>query len=201
MSEIHYAPEGAEAGSARRAMIDSQLRTCGVNEPWVLSALACVAREDYVPAESRAAAYIDRAVPLGDGRALPAPLFHGKLLGAAEPRNSDKVLVVTAGSDYLAAVIARLTGNVDKIDAAALGGGLPGTGYSLIVIDGAAGEVPAVLADALAADGRIVTGLVDKGISRLAIGRKVAGTVSYLPLADLGIPAIAELAAPKHWSF
>jgi len=201
MSEIHYAPEGAEAGSARRAMIDSQLRTCGVNEPWVLSALASVAREDYVPAESRAAAYIDRAVPLGDGRALPAPLFHGKLLGAAEPRNSDKVLVVTAGSDYLAAVIARLTGNVDKIDAAALGGGLPGTGYSLIVIDGAAGEVPAVLADALAADGRIVTGLVDKGISRLAIGRKVAGTVSYLPLADLGIPAIAELAAPKHWSF
>jgi protein-L-isoaspartate(D-aspartate) O-methyltransferase len=201
MSEIHYAPEGAEAGSARRAMIDSQLRTCGVNEPWVLSALAGVAREDYVPAESRAAAYIDRAVPLGNGRALPAPLFHGKLLGAAEPKNNDKVLVVTAGSDYLAAVMGRLAGNVDKVDAAALSGGLPGTGYSLIVIDGAAGEVPAVLEAALAADGRIVTGLVDKGISRLAIGRKVAGAVSYLPLADLGIPAIAEMAAPKNWSF
>lgn len=201
MSEIHYAPEGAEAGTARRAMIDSQLRTCGVNEPWVLSALASVAREDYVPVEYRAAAYIDRAVPMGQGRALPAPLFHGKLLGAAEPLASDKVLVVTAGSDYLAAVVGKLNSNVDKIDVAALSGGLPGTGYTLILIDGAAGEVPAVLTDALAAEGRIVTGTIQKGITRLTIGRKVGGTVSYLPLAEIGIPAIAELAAPKSWSF
>lgn len=201
MSEIHYAPQGAEAGTARRAMIDSQLRTCGVNEPWVLSALANVAREDYVPAAQRSAAYIDRAVPLGNGRALPAPLFHGKVLGAAEPTDQDKVLVVTAGSDYLAAVVARLAGSVDKVDAADLAKGLPGNGYSLILIDGAAGEVPSVLTDALAADGRIVTGLVDKNVTRLALGRKVAGAVSYITLADLGIPAIAELAAPKHWSF
>ena len=201
MSEIHYAPEGAEAGTARRAMIDSQLRTCGVNEPWVLSALASVAREDYVPVEYRAAAYIDRAVPMGHGRALPAPLFHGKLLGAAEPVASDKVLVVTAGSDYLAAVMAKLAGKVDKIDAADLAKGLPGSGYTLIAIDGAAGEVPAAITDALAPDGRIVTGLVQKNVTRLALGRKAGGAVSYLPLAEIGIPAIAELAAPKHWSF
>ena len=201
MSEIQYAPQGAEAGTARRAMIDSQLRTCGVNEPWVLSALASVAREDYVPVEYRAAAYIDRAVPMGHGRALPAPLFHGKLLGAAEPVASDKVLVVTAGSDYLAAVMAKLAGKVDKIDAADLAKGLPGSGYTLIAIDGAAGEVPAAITDALAPDGRIVTGLVQKNVTRLALGRKAGGAVSYLPLAEIGIPAIAELAAPKHWSF
>lgn len=201
MSEIQYAPQGAEAGTARRAMIDSQLRTCGVNEPWVLSALASVAREDYVPVEYRAAAYIDRAVPMGHGRALPAPLFHGKLLGAAAPLASDKVLVVTAGSDYLAAVVAKLAGSVDKVDVANLAAGLPGSGYSLILIDGAAGVVPAALVDALAEGGRIVTGLVEKNVTRLALGRKVSGAVSYLPLADLGIPAIAEFAAPKHWSF
>ena len=43
-------------------MIDSQLRTSGVNEPWVLAAMAGVAREDFVPAAARSAAYIDRAI-------------------------------------------------------------------------------------------------------------------------------------------
>ena len=44
--------------AARRAMIDSQLRTSGVNEPWVLAAFARVPREDFVPVAARDAAYI-----------------------------------------------------------------------------------------------------------------------------------------------
>jgi protein-L-isoaspartate(D-aspartate) O-methyltransferase len=69
------------------------------------------------------------------------------------------------------------------------------------VIDGAVEELPASLADHLAADGRLVTGLVVRGVSRLAVGRKAAGAVSLLPLAELGIPALPALAAPKRWSF
>ena len=44
-------------------MIDSQLRTSGVNQPWVLNAMASVAREQFVPDAMRDAAYIDRAIP------------------------------------------------------------------------------------------------------------------------------------------
>jgi protein-L-isoaspartate(D-aspartate) O-methyltransferase len=200
MSEIHYAPQGAEPGTARRAMIESQLRTSGVNESWVLTAIARVAREDFVPVEQRATAYIDRAIPLPGGRAIPAPLFAGKSIAAAEPTKADKALVVSAGSGYLAEVLRPLVGSLDVVDAANVAA-LPGSGYSLILIDGAAGEVPQTLVDALAADGRIITGLFTKSVSHLALGRKSGASLTFVNLSDIGIPAIPEFAAPKRWSF
>ena len=48
---------------------------------------------------------------------------------------------------------------------------------------------------------RIVTGLVERGVTRLATGRKQGGEVALLPLADIGIPVLREFAAPKRWSF
>jgi protein-L-isoaspartate(D-aspartate) O-methyltransferase len=189
---------GAASETARRAMIDSQLRTSGVNEPWVLAAMAGVPREDFVPAPMRAAAYIDRAVPLGDGRFLAAPLVHGRMLAEAAPTSADNALLV--GGGYLAALLRPLVGSLDTISpaqASAAGTGL----YSLIVIDGAAEEVPAALTAQLAESGRLVTGLVVRGVARLATGRKVAGQVALFPLAELGIPVLPEFAAPKRWSF
>lgn len=188
-----------ETSDARRAMIDSQLRTSGVNEPWVLAAMARVAREDYVPAEARAAAYIDRAVPLGNGRFLAAPLVQGLFLSEAKPTAEDKVLLVGDGEGYLAALLRPLSGSLDSVapaDAASAQGD-----YTLVVIDGAAEELPEGLRAVLAEGGRIVTGLVQRGVTRLAVGRKAAGEIALLPLAEIGIPVLPEFAAPKRWSF
>ena len=187
--------------TARRAMIDSQLRTSGVNESWVLAAMAGVPREDYVPEAMREAAYIDRAVPLGNGRFLAAPLVHGKMLAEAAPMTDDKALLVGDGEGYLAALLAPLVGKLDCLDPAEAAAKRRKGPYTLIVIDGAIGRLPAALAAQLADDGRLVTGLVEQGITRLAIGRKAAGEVILQPLADLGIPVLPELAAPKRWSF
>ena len=66
--------------TARRAMIDSQLRVSGVNDPAVLAAFDKVAREDHVPAALAGSAYIDRALALGDGHNLPAPLAQGEIV-------------------------------------------------------------------------------------------------------------------------
>jgi protein-L-isoaspartate(D-aspartate) O-methyltransferase len=38
----------------RRAMVESQLRTTGVNDPRVVSVMASVPREAFVPADRRA---------------------------------------------------------------------------------------------------------------------------------------------------
>ena len=46
----------------RRAMVESQLRTTGVNDARVLAAMAAVPREAFVPAERKAIAYADAAV-------------------------------------------------------------------------------------------------------------------------------------------
>ncbi|GFE75888.1 protein-L-isoaspartate O-methyltransferase [Novosphingobium sp. TCA1] len=197
--------EDRSATEARHAMIVSQLRTSGVNEPWVLRAMAAVAREDFVPAAMREAAYIDRAIPLENGRFLAAPLFHGKALAEAAPTAEDKVLLVGEENGYLAALLRPLAGAltvVDPAQAADLAGAKTGEGgYSLLVVDGAVEQLPAALAEQVADGGRVVTGLVERGVTRLASGVKAAGAVSLLPVSEMGIPVLPEFAAPKNWSF
>ena len=188
-------------GAARRAMIDSQLRTSGVNEPWVLSAFARVAREDFVPQAARDAAYIDRAIALGDGKMLAAPLVHGLMLSAAAPVGEDRALLVGDGEGYLAALLRPLVGTLDAVtpdQAKALR--KPAT-YTLIIIDGAIEQLPDALAASLAEGGRLVTGLVERGVTRLALGRKTGDLVALAPLAEIGIPPLSALAAPSRWSF
>lgn len=190
----------AASKAARRAMIDSQLRTSGVNEPWVLEAMNAVPREDFVPRGARAAAYTDRAVPLGNGRFLAAPLVQGRMLGEAKPGPDDKALIVSASGGYLAALVRPLVGALEVKDVGDVGKLKQGA-YSLILIDGAIEELPAGIAAALAEGGRIVGGLVTRGVTRLAVGTKAGGAVSWLSLAEIGIPVLPEFAAPRRWSF
>ena len=187
--------------TARKAMIDSQLRTSGVNEPFVLNRMSSVAREDFVPADAKSIAYIDRAVPLGGGKFLPSPLFHGMVLTEAAPKADDTVLVVESGSGYLAELVGPLAANVDRItadDAATKSGRKT---YSLILVDGAIAQLPAGLAKRLADGGKIVTGLADGGVTRLASGLKVARDVVLAPFADIGIPLLHAFDKAKEWSF
>ena len=183
----------------RRAMIDSQLRTSGVNDPAVLAAFARVAREDHVPDALKATCHIDRALPLGGGRYLAAPVVHGMMLAEAAPSDGDKALLISGGSTYLAALLRPMVGSLDVIDAddAAKAKGA----FSLMVIDGAVEALPAALASALAEGGRVITGLVERGVTRLAAGRKVGGDLTLLPLAEVGMPVLPQFAVPNGWSF
>lgn len=187
--------------AARRAMIDSQLRTSGVNESWVLNAMAAVPREDFVPAAMRDAAYIDRAIPLSDGRQLASPLVHGRMLAEARPGGTDKALLIGDGKGYLAALLRPLVGSLDALapDAAASKRG-KGT-YTLLLVDGAVEEMPRAFASLLADGGRIVMGVLERGVTRLALGTKVEGEIALLPLTDMGMPVLAEFRAPKRWNF
>lgn len=189
----------SDFSAARRAMIDSQLRTSGVNEPWVLSRMAAVPREDFVPAAARDVAYTDRAVPLDGGAMLAAPLVHARMLAEAKPTAADRVLVIDGGSGYLPALISGLAGEIvvaSPTDMAKAKGP-----FTLVVIDGAAEQIPDTVAKKLSDDGRVVTGLVENGVTRLAIGRKAAGAIALLPLAEIGIPRLAAFDKPKAWSF
>jgi protein-L-isoaspartate(D-aspartate) O-methyltransferase len=180
-------------------MIDSQLRTSGVNEPWVLSRMAAVPREDFVPAAAREVAYTDRAVPLDGGAMLAPPLVHARMLAEAKPTAADRVLVIDGGSGYLPALPRGLASDVvvaSPADAAKAKGT-----FTLLVVDGAVEAIPDTIAKKLSDDGRVVTGLVENGVTRLAIGRKAAGAIALLPLAEIGIPRLAAFDKPKVWSF
>ena len=188
----------AKWDAARRAMIDSQLRPSGVNDPAVLAAFNRVRREDFVPAAAQGFAYMDRAVPLGSGKVLAPPLSHGQMLMEAAPAQADRALLVDGGSGYLAALLGPLVGSLDII---APGEAAVGHGYTLLLIDGAIERLPQALSDALATDARVVTGLIERGLSRLATGRKASGGVGFLTLGEADFTPLAEYAVPAKWSF
>ncbi len=194
-------PATINFAAARRAMIDSQLRVSGVTEAFVIAAMGSLAREDFVPGAARDHAYIDRAIALGEGRALAAPLVQGLMLREAAPQPDDKALLVDSGSGYLAALLRPLVGSLAVLSPAEAAAKRGKGSYSLLLIDGAIEALPVGLTAQLGEGGRVVTGLVQRGITRLATGRKIAGTVTLLPLVDIGIPVLAEFVETQGWSF
>lgn len=191
-----------EMSAPRKAMIDSQLRTSGVNEDFVLARMGAVPREEFVPESARDVAYIDRAIPLGDGNFLAAPLVHGKMLAEAAPKTDDTVLVVESGSAYLTELVRPLVASVETTTAEeAAAKSSKRKSFSLILVDGAIEDLPDSLVKRLDENGRIVTGTVTRGVTRLASGRKVAGQVVLQPLGEIGIPVLHAFAKKKEWSF
>lgn len=192
----------ADFSAARRAMIDGQLRTSGVNERFVLERMGAVAREDFVPEAARGTAYMDRAIRLPDGGFLPAPVFHGAMLEEARPRLTDRVLIVDGGSGYLAELIRPLVASVEMISATDGAQGKASLAAAdLLLVDGAIEQLPADLAKRIVEDGRVVTGLIERGVTRLATGRKIGQSLSLLPLAEMGIPRLGQFDRPASWSF
>jgi protein-L-isoaspartate(D-aspartate) O-methyltransferase len=206
----------------RRAMVASQLRTTGVNDPAVVAAMSAVARERFVPAERRAVAYADAAVPLGGGRALSPPMVLGRLLTEARLQGSEKALVVGAGTGYSAAVLARLVETVTALEespalVAEARAALAGTGvalvegpltqghaagapYDFILIDGAVEQVPQAILDQ-AENGAIAFALNDAGVTRLAIGRVAGGALGTTIIADAAAAILPGFEKPRGFSF
>ena len=97
-------------------MVESQLRTSDVDDPRVIAVMARVPREDFVPAQRRAMAYVDRPIPLGSGRALNPPLVTGRLLKEAQVEAGDKVLLIGAATGYAAALLTGLGATVTAVE-------------------------------------------------------------------------------------
>jgi protein-L-isoaspartate(D-aspartate) O-methyltransferase len=208
----------------RQAMVSSQLRTTAVSDPRIVAAMESVPREVFVPAERQALAYVDVAVPLNATRALNAPMVTGRLLNEAQLRAGDHVLVVGSATGYCAAVLARLVKNVVALEEdaglsavaatqlATLDNVTPVSGdltrgwpdrapYDVIVIDGAVEFVPDVLVDQLTEGGRLVTGIVDHGVTRLAVGAKAGSGFALMPFADAETALLPGFAKAKTFSF
>lgn len=208
----------------RKAMVVSQLRTTDVSDPRVVAAMADVPREEFVPAANRSIAYSDRGVAVGEGRSLNTPLATGLLINAANVRSNDNVLIVGAATGYTAAVISKLSDSVVAVEQSAklvakaqsnldghgnvsvekgklADGFAKGAPYSVVLIDGIVEQVPDALTDQLEEGGRMVAAISDSGISRLALGKKAGGTVSYQYFADCGGCVLPGFDKPKSFEF
>jgi protein-L-isoaspartate(D-aspartate) O-methyltransferase len=208
----------------RRAMVESQLRTTGVNDPRVVAAMGAVPRERFVPGERASTAYAELLLPLGNDRALNPPLALGRLLTEVQPQADEKVLLIGAATGYAAAVLAKLAGSVvaleeDKdllatakaalagVDNVTLVAGPLAKGhkarapYDVILFDGAVEIVPDAIVDQLVDGGRLATAIVDQGVTRLATGRRVGAAFGLVPFADVAAAILPGFAKPRTFSF
>jgi protein-L-isoaspartate(D-aspartate) O-methyltransferase len=102
--------------SARRQMVDQQIRTWEVLDPRVLDALAAVPREAFVPTEYLELAFADAQIPIGSGHSMLAPNLQGRILQALGVTAADAALEVGSGTGYLAAVLSLLAASTHSID-------------------------------------------------------------------------------------
>jgi len=165
---------------ARRRMVEG-FADAGLTDVRVLAALDDVPRHLLVPEALGEQAYVDTAIPIGNGQTISAPGTVALMTQALELRGDEKVLEVGTGSAYQAAVLSHLAARVISIErvpklAAQARSGLDRLGvdnvvvhlgdgsrgwpkeapYDAIVVTAGGPEVPQPLLEQLAPAGRLV---------------------------------------------
>lgn len=212
--------------SARRNMVDGQLRTNRVNDTRVVAAFETLPRERFVPENARGFAYIDEDIPLAPGRWLMEPMVLGRLIQAAEIEEDDKVLIIAAGTGYSAAVVASLARRVVALEEdeglaeraqeilrdlaidnvsfvkGQLRAGYPAEApYNVILVDGAVEEVPDAFGQQLVEGGRLLAVLREPGqVGRARLYRK-NGVLSSRVLFDAATPVLEALRKERSFVF
>ena len=163
----------------------------------VLTVIASVPRDRFVPDDDRDRAYENVALPIGCGQTISQPLVVARMLELLDLEEGDRVLDVGTGSGYHAALLARLAAHVWTIErhaelSAEAEEAIRGLGIenvSFVVGDGSRGMpghapfdainvaaaaeagVPVALSDQLAAGGRLVAPVGVEG-QRLTLIRR-----------------------------
>ena len=211
--------------AARRNMVASQVRTTAVTDPLVVTALEAVPREKFVPPAQRAYAYVDEDLQVGRGRWVMEPAVLARLLQLADVEQTDKALVVAAGSGYSAAVLAQMVAKVTAVDSdPALNsqartvcseinanvrvvaddprnGCAEDAPYDVIVIDGAVGEIPAALEAQLRDGGRLVTIVRNGSVGRATCVTRSGDAFSRIEAFDAMTPALPEFVKAARFVF
>ena len=102
--------------AARTAMVEEQIEARGIDDRQVLAAMRRVPRDRFVPAALAAAAYDDRALPIGYGQTISQPYIVAYMTEALRLKRSHRVLEIGTGSGYQAAVLAQLAEEVHTIE-------------------------------------------------------------------------------------
>ncbi len=208
--------------SRRNAMIAGQLRVSKVNDARVLDAMAAVPREDFLPAEMAALAYLDEDINIGSGRTLIQPLVFARLLNAAKIAPSAHVLDIGCGSGYSTAVLARLAASVVAIECDTvlaerarhnlagmaklvvgplISGSRDNGPYDVIVLNGAVEAIPEVLINQLVVGGTMVGVKIEAGVGRAFLGCKTTNGFGTDAFMDAMVPLLPGFAKVPSFKF
>ena len=212
---------------ARFNMIEQQIRPWEVLDQGVLSLLAVMRREEFVPTAYRALAFIDTEVPLPDHQCMLAPRVEARLLQELRLQPTESVLEIGAGSGYMAALMAhqsqRVTtleirpalaamaranlqragiGNAQVVEADGAKGHAAQAPFDAIVLSGSVADVPAALLAQLKVGGRLVAIVGQEPVMRAVhIGRVADQQYKRVELFDTVAPRLEGFGEPTRFQF
>lgn len=79
-----------------------------IGDERVLSAIAAVPRELFIPPQLEALAYSDEPLPIGHNQTISQPYVVAKMTESLELKGPEKVLEIGTGSGYQTAILAKL---------------------------------------------------------------------------------------------
>jgi protein-L-isoaspartate(D-aspartate) O-methyltransferase len=212
---------------ARFNMIEQQIRPWDVLDAAVLSLLAIVRREDFVPAAYRALAFSDIEVPLPEGEVMLFPRVEARLLQEAQVQRHEKVLEIGAGSGFMAALLAHRAQSVVSLEdkpalakmarenlqragvlnatvregngAAGLAGEAP---FDVIVLSGSVTVAPQALLQQLKPGGRLIAVVGNEPVMRaVRITRLSEASFQTTALFDTVQPRLRGFDEPSRFAF
>jgi protein-L-isoaspartate(D-aspartate) O-methyltransferase len=216
---------------ARFNMIEQQIRPWDVLDPAVLSLLAVVKRENFVPTAYSALAFVDTEVPLpttdGTAESMLAPRVEARLLQEMAIAHHETVLEVGAGSGYMAALLAHRARRVISLEihadlarfaaenlrrAAVLNanvrqfdgaGGLPAEApFDAILLSGSVAAVPEALLAQLKLGGRLCAVVGQLPIMRaVRVTRTDEHSFAWVDLFDTVAPRLHGFGEPSRFRF
>jgi protein-L-isoaspartate(D-aspartate) O-methyltransferase len=199
----------------RQAMVRRTVERRGVTDPAVLAAMRAVPREEFVPAQLRAAAYADSPLPLAHEQTISQPFIVALQAASLGPVGLDaRLLEVGTGSGYGAAVLAQLVprgtvvsvervgalarqarerlarlgmANVEVVEGDGSRGWAAGAPYHGIVVTAAGPRIPPALAEQLLPGGALVMPLGPAGGPQQLVRavKTPAGALDVQPICDV----------------
>lgn len=212
---------------ARFNMIEQQIRPWDVLDSSVLSLLALVKREDFVPPAVRGMAFMDLELPIGEGQRMLAPKVEARLLQELAVQRHERVLEIGTGSGYMAALLAHKARQVTSLEirpalaqqalinlqraavvnievrSADGAGGLPDEApFDVILLSGSVAEVPQALLDQLAIGGRLAAIVGQEPVMQaLLVTRTAAQAFRRVELFDTVAPRLEGVSEPSRFVF
>lgn len=213
--------------TARRHMVESQVRPHDVTDLRLQAAMETTPRELFLPMELRDQAYVEREIEYAPGRMLLTARDFSKLVMIADPKETDLVLNALCGRGYSTAILAQLSEMVVSLESddalaskaqenltslgasnaavikgdAWAGASVQGP-FDLIFVDAAIAREPSALLQQLKDGGRLAAILRDGGVSRGVIYRRNGDAFASTPYFDASTKTIAPgFEAPKTFVF